>query len=112
MEETYIVKVTDFATGQLLEIRNYIANVLGEPTTAKRFLEMLEGEISSLDHFPNRVSLTDEEPWRSYGIHKMPVKNFIVYFWVDEVNRKVQVTAVVYGRRNQKEQLTNMPMQS
>ena len=108
MDETYTVKVTDFAAGRLLEIRNYIADVLGEPSTAKRLLETLEGEISSLNHFPNRVALTDEEPWHSYGIRKMPVKNFIVYFWVDEVNRKVQVTSVVYGRRNQNEQLANM----
>ena len=96
---------------QLLEIRDYISVVLGEPNTAKKLLNTLEAEMASLSRFPHRIVLTDEEPWHSCGIHKMMVKNFIIYFWIDEESKKVQVTAVVYGRRNQREQLDAMPMQ-
>lgn len=61
-----------------------------------------------MEFFPNRVSLTEEEPWHSQGIHKFSVKNYLVYFWVNETERKVQVTGVVYGRRDQREYLSNM----
>ncbi len=28
---------------------------------------------------PERIKLTEEEPWRSQGIHRMRVKNYYVY---------------------------------
>ena len=40
----------------------------------------------------------------------MVVKNFLVYFWIDADNLRVWVTAVVYGRRNQRRQLEQMEM--
>lgn len=71
-------------------------------------METFRGEIAGLCEFPGRIPLTDEEPWRTEGIHKMPVKNFLVYFWIDEGNSKVQITAVVYGKRDQRQILTMM----
>lgn len=50
--------------------------------------------------------MTEEEPWHSYNVHKMTVKNFLVYFWIDEDARKVQVIAVIYNKRDQIDQLT------
>ena len=54
---------------------------------------------------PERYSLVDEEPWRTEGMRKIIVKNFLIYFWIDEHNMKVQVTGVIYGRRDQVVQL-------
>ena len=36
------------------------------------------------------------------------VKNFLIYFWIDEHNMKVQVTGVIYGRRDQVVQLAKL----
>ena len=47
---------------------------------------------------PNRYPLTLEEPWRSEGIHKMPVENFLVYYWINEAEKAVWGTVVVYGK--------------
>lgn len=73
-------------------------------------LDTLQEEIASLDQFPNRVPLTEEEPWRSQGIHKFPVKNYLIYFWVDEETKKVQIIGAVYGRKDQRHQLSNLDM--
>ena len=75
-----------------------------------KMLDTLEKEIASLDQFPNRVPLTEEEPWHSQGVHKLPVKNYLVYFWVDEDAKKVQVFGIIYGRRDQRHQLSNLDM--
>ena len=96
--EQYEVKITEPAQRQLQEIVRYIAEDLQEKRTAMRMLDTL----------PNRVALTEEEPWHSAGIRKMPVKNYLVYFWVDEEQKKVQITAAVYGRRDQRAALQNM----
>lgn len=110
MPETYTVKITSQAQEQLRDIVSYIRYTLQSPETAIRMLNTLEEEIDSLEHFPNRVPLTEEEPWRSQGVHKLPVKNYLVYFWVDEVEKRVQVIGIIYGRRNQRHQLSNLGM--
>ena len=58
-----------------------------------------------------RQARIEEEPWRSEGIRKIVVKNFLVYYWIDDKCNKVQVTAVIYSKRDQIEQLKNMDMQ-
>lgn len=108
MAETYIVKITTQAQGQMKEIMHYIASELKAPDAALHLLDALENAIASLSHFPHRVALTEEEPWHSNGIHRLPIKNFLVYFWIDEHNLKVQITAIVYERRNQILQLSQM----
>ena len=57
---------------------------------------------------PRRYPLAEEEPLRKKGIRKMTVKNFFVYYLVDEENRRVSVIAVVYGRRDQIAVLENL----
>ena len=106
--DEYKVKITPQASAQMLEIFSYISGTLKESVAAERLLDELQKSILSLNTMPKRVSLTDEEPWRSYGIHKMPVKNFLVYFWVNDKLKEVHITAVIYGRRDQPEQLKQM----
>ena len=38
------------------------------------------------------------------------VRYYLVYFWVNEEQKQVQITAVVYGRRDQRTALQNMKM--
>ena len=108
--EQYEVKITEPAQRQLQEIVRYIAEDLQEKRTALRMLDTLEKEILSLSALPNRVALTEEEPWHSAGIRKMLVKNYLVYFWVNEEQKQVQITADEYGRRDQRTALQKMKM--
>lgn len=110
-DKTYIVKITSQAEEQLQEILKYITFELNASKAARCLLDEIEHAISSLAQFPQRITLTEEEPWHSYGIHKMPVKSFLIYFWIDEENSKVQVTAVIYGKRDQLKQLLQMEIE-
>lgn len=108
MPDIFTVKITSQAQEQIRQIVHYIRFTLQSPGAAMKMLDTLEREIASLSSFPNRVPLTNEEPWHSRGIHKLPVKNHLVYFWVDEEAKLVQVIAVIYARRDQRDQLKNM----
>lgn len=110
MENQYTIKITSQAQEQLREILHYIAFELEAPDAAVQMLDKLQKDIASLSYFPNRIALTEEEPWHSMGIHRMPVKNYLVYFWINEAEKKVQVTAILFNRRNQNEQLIKMNM--
>ena len=110
-DDKYTVKITTQAEEQLQEIVNYIASELKAPKAALRLLNEMERLISSLSQFPQRVAVIEEEPWRTRGVRKMPVKNFLIYFWIDEDNSKVQVTAVIYAKREQLNQLSKIDME-
>ena len=107
----YEVKVTRQAKEHLRGIRDYIATTLCEPGTAKKMLEVLRLKIQSLSSMPKRFRVIDEQPWGDYGIRKTRVKNFYVYFWVNEDRKQVQIIAVIYVRMDQIKQLesTELP---
>ena len=111
MDKTYNVKITSQAEKQMQEIMYYIAHELKAPDAALHLLDALEDSFASLAQFPQRVILVEDEPWHTNGIHRLPVKNFLVYFWIDEDNMRVQVTAVIYGKRDQLHQLSQMDME-
>ena len=70
----------------------------------------MKEEIEKLSFFPKRYALIKEEPWKSKGIRKIVVRNFFVYYWIDDRNHIVQVAAIIYSKRNQAEQLINIDM--
>ncbi len=103
------VKLTPQALGQIEETIQYISKVLLEPEIARKWADTLQIAIQKLDSMPSRYPLTEEEPWRTKGIRKMPVHHFLVYYLVDEDKKTVWVTAVIYGRRDQMTALRAMP---
>ena len=104
----YKVTLTPQAIDQIHDIVTYIFQTLQEPEIAKHWVDFLYKEISELNFMPSRYPLTDEEPWQTNGIRKMPVKNFLVYYLIDEESKIVSVTAVIYGRRDQLAALADM----
>lgn len=108
MADTYKVRITRYAYKQMREIRRYIEEDLSAPEAAKTLLKAMRNAIGALQSLPIRHQLVDEEPWRSEGVRRLIVKNFNIYYWVDELNEKIHVTAVVYGKRNQLDQLAAM----
>ena len=104
----YQIHITRQAEEQMREIARYIAVELQNPDAAEGLLDALGESMQSLCVFPAKLPLVLEEPWRSEGIHRMSVKNFLFYFWIDEENERVQITGVVYEKRNQKKFLKKM----
>lgn len=107
----YEVRVTRQALEQIKEIVHYISNDLMAPDAAHNLLDKMEAEITKLSSFPKKHDLIDEEPWRTEGVRKIVVKNFLIYYWVDDENNRVQVTAVIFSRREQTKQLSSMDME-
>lgn len=107
----YEVRLTPQAVEQVRQTMTYISHILLEPGIARRWSDYLEKEIRSLKRHPARYPLTPEEPWHAYGIRKMIVKNFFVYYLIEEDKRQVAVTAVVYGRRDQVAALLEMALE-
>ena len=48
------------------------------------------------------------QPWGELGFRRIRVKNYYVYFCVDENKREVQILAVIYAIRDQAMQLEQL----
>ncbi len=105
----YSVHLTPHAIVQIQETVSYISKVLNEPNTANAWADYLQNEIRKLDSMPARFPLVEDEKWAEKGIRKFPIKNFIVYYFIDEDSKAVWITAVVYSGREQLNALNEMP---
>ena len=108
--DSYRIIVTPDAEADLSELRDYIANVLRSPETARSYLHHLRKEIGSLSEMLARIKAVDEEPWHSRGIRKLIVKNFLVYFRIVEEEKTVYILNVIYARRDQLSVLEQMKL--
>ena len=102
----YEVVLTDRALAQLKELRSYISRTLMAPDTALAYVRAIKEEAATLSQMPARYMLVDEEPEHSAGIRKLVVKNFFVYYQIDEDARRVNILNVIYARRDQLKALT------
>lgn len=105
MMENYRIKITRQAKEHLTLIREYIATELKEPGIAREILKLLKSEMYSLENMPYRIKCIDEKPWKDLGFRKIRVKNYYIYFWIDENMKEVNIVAVIYAKMDQGKQL-------
>ena len=107
----YRVRITRQAVRHLKAIRDYIIDEFHAPDTAKRMLRLLREKMASLSEMPGRIKTIDEQPWGDYGFRKVQVKNYYIYFWINEEEKKVQVIGVIYVKMDQVGQLAQMDIE-
>lgn len=100
MSDSYSVIYSPEALSDLKDIYTYIAQELLVPGTARNQVNRIRKTIRSLDFMPSRYALVDWEPWKSMGMHKAPVDNFVVFYLVDSDSMTVSIIRIVYGGRD------------
>ena len=100
MSDPYNVVYSPEALSDLKDIYAYIAQELLVPDTALNQVNRIRKKIRSLDFMPSRYALVDWEPWKSMGMHKVPVDNFAVFYTVDSDSMTVVIIRIVYGGRD------------
>lgn len=100
MSDSYSIIYSPKAKEDLKEIYSYIAFTLLVPGTAESQVNRIRNTIRSLDFMPLRNPIVDWEPWKSMGIHKLPIDNFIIFYLVDSNFSIVTVIRIVYGGRD------------
>ena len=80
----FTVLITDSALSDLEKIYNYIAGELLAPSTAREQFLRIQGEILSLDVFPNRIKLMESFRERKLGYRQMYVDNYSVFFYIEK----------------------------
>lgn len=98
--DKYKIKLTKQATEHLQIIRDYISIELKASDAAKNMLKILKKKIFSLETMPQRIKCVSEKPWHDLAFRKVKVKNYYIYFWIDENKRTIQINAIIYIKRD------------
>ena len=94
------IKLTPEANADIASICRYIAFELENAQAAQDFATDVFDAIFSLDEMPSRFPICPREPWRSRKTRYMGVKNYNVFYNVNEELGSVTILRVFYNRRN------------
>ncbi|MBQ8987265.1 MAG: type II toxin-antitoxin system RelE/ParE family toxin [Lachnospiraceae bacterium] len=99
------------AQKDIRDIVIYIAKELAAPQAALNLQAEFEKTIKSLAERPKRIKTVNEQPWKNAGIRKIRVKNYYIYFLVDEREMAMKINAVIYIGRSQRKQMADRRME-
>lgn len=94
------VKLSPEFKQEVRDIYSYIANTLLVPETALKQIDRILKAVESLDEMPQRNPLYEREPWKTRGLRKLVVDNFVVFYLINEKQKDVVIFHVFYGGRN------------
>lgn len=98
--DEFKVQVTSAARKDLNDISCYISETLLEPSIANKLYDEIKNGIFSLKTMPSRFPVIDEKPFSLLRIRKLCVKNYIIFYSVDDNQKIVTVFRILYGRRH------------
>lgn len=96
----YKLEYLPVAQKDMVEIVQYISQKLKNPTAAENLaVEMIEAAENVLT-FP--YALPTYQPLRplKHEYRKVIIKNFLMFYWVDEEKKIVTIARVIYTKRN------------
>jgi plasmid stabilization system protein ParE len=96
----YNIDISEPAENDLRDIVLYIFTQLSAPTSAIKIMNEIEEAIQALSDMPQRCPLLTDERLASIGYRKLIVKNYIVFFTINETTKVVDIVRILYARRD------------
>jgi len=98
----YSLIITDIAEEDILNTIIYIADVLKAPTAANNLLDEIEKHEEILENTPNIYPLVPDEYLAQNGLRFALIKNYLMFYTINEDEKVVTVIRFLYGRRDWK----------
>ena len=96
----YRIEGSEPAENDLRDIVRHISAQLDAPVTAEKMLDVIEEAVNSLEDMAQRYPLVIDERLAAMGYRKLTVKNYFIFFTVDEKRKIVNVERILYARRD------------
>ena len=96
----YKLVITELAQNDLDSIVKYIAQQLSNPTAAGDFLDEVEKCYSYLKSNPLIYAKSTDWRLEQEGFRKALIKNYLLFFKVNEDSKTVTVNRFLYGARD------------
>lgn len=101
----YKIEYLPVALHDLVEIATYIGVELDNPSAADRLAEDIAESVSAAAEQPYMYPLYIPIKPLKHEYRKIVVKNYDVFYWVDEPEKTITVARVVYAGRDIKKLL-------
>jgi plasmid stabilization system protein ParE len=98
----YSVHITDIAEEDIVSTVKYIADVLKAPMSANHLLDEIERYENILENTPNMYAFVPDEYLTTKGLKYVMVKNYMLFYTVNEETKTVVVIRFLHGRRDWK----------
>lgn len=96
----YKLEYLPIALNDMLGIVKYIAGELKNPIAAENLSEELVKAAEALMDFPySNPVYTPMRPLK-HEYRKITIKNYLMFYWVEEAEKTVTVARVLYGKRD------------
>lgn len=95
----YTIEYLPVAKDDLLEIVEYIGKELKNPEAVYELMDELTDVSERLESFPYEYQVYTPLKTLKQEYRRAPIKNYVMFYWVDEVQKKVTITRVLYSRR-------------
>ena len=105
---SYTVDLSIEAKEDLRKIYSYIAFKLMAPASASNQIKRIKKNVLGLDFMPTMFKIYEKEPWHSRGMRIMPVDNYVVFYFIDEENKKVNIARIIYGAMDLDKQISEV----
>jgi len=102
----YQLKFLPLALQDMIEIVRYISHELFDPNAADNLADEMIAAAKRLVDFPyiNAIHQPIKPLKKEY--RKLIVKNYIMFYWIDDKEKQVTIARVVYARRDYEKLLT------
>ena len=97
--QNFNVVYSDDATEQLKEIHDYILRNFASPETARGQTNRIMSKVKKLGLSPKIHRIRGKDK-KGNEIRLCPVDNYSILYSVDDVKNVVNISHIVYGRRN------------
>jgi addiction module RelE/StbE family toxin len=97
---SYSVEVAEPARRDALDIARYISAELSAPKAALEMVDKLDDGMRSLEANPKRHALVRDDRLAAKGYRALPVKNYLIFYKVNERKRLVDIVRILYNRRD------------
>ena len=100
MDFEYRVIITEPAEMDLGEIARYISEELGAPIAARNMILKIRKAIASLSFSLQGLPKVRDDRLATKGYRWLGIKNYMVFYTIDEQTKEVWVERILYGRRD------------
>jgi plasmid stabilization system protein ParE len=98
----YSINITDIAEEDILNTVKYIADVLKAPIAANNLLDEIEKHEEILENTPNIYPFVPDEYLAQKGLKFTMIKNYLMFYTINEDEKMVTIIRFLYGRRDWK----------
>lgn len=102
----YKLEYLPIAQQDMIEIARYISQELHNPVSAEKLAEEMIDSAEKLKDFPYANALYIPIKPLKHEYRKLFVKNFIMFYWINERKKLITIVRVIYNRRDSSKMLT------